>query len=328
LKTREINQIASNLTIHEYNSMKKQHINYRQHVLLIILLLLFSPAGLIADSDYYNLQSIDITKDKTSFYNKYGYSILPEIKNNYTIPTDTFVCINDLVVPEGTLVTIQKGTHLLFESGKQMLINGTLSALGDSLEPIILTNVPFEQSYIPLAQKEDSIWNGIETGLKGKINLKHVAIKNTRQGIITSSSSDSLTLKCINFFNVLGKSINCTDTMFTGNATCFSLNKQIVVPPLSEKHLYNSNINRHLIISGVNTLAFSALTGALFYYKNKSVAKANNATTIYKVNGNADRAHTMRNLAIASGLLAGAGVSWCTITFTIKYSNKNKYESK
>jgi hypothetical protein len=292
--------------------------------LLLLLGILLQTSAFAQNSSFSELkpsQDKELSK-KASYYKDLGYDLLSRLPEGGIVPAGKYVAINDLAISRGQTVTIQAGTLIYFEAGKQIFIDGKLLSNGTSTSKILLTNIPFDQSYIPVFAS-DSLWGGIEVGISGVINLSYTQIQNAKQGINASGSSDLLKLDCVDIRGIDQNRFTFNQTQkIIADTTCFSfpppslIDKTILTKEPNWKITKIWGLSTGVLIVG--TIASGIITK--IYYD-----KSMESNIPYQVNKDGDMA---RNVFYSVQVCGGASIA-ATISTTISFSiNKKRARAK
>ena len=206
------------------------------------------------DSNYVP-QGIDLgAKPKTSLsYALESHPFLVQTDpGKLSVNPGEWMVTGDLILPEGTDLTISAGTSLLFESGKILLVNGTLNLAGTETEPILLSAQEKDWGGIAVFGRgsHESIWTyaiventaGINRGgwiLTGGITFYKNPVSLSQVKIGVSSAEDALniiraqfSLSKVEFYQTNSDAFdgdfsegiieNCSFQQITGDALDFS----------------------------------------------------------------------------------------------------------
>lgn len=260
-------------------------------------------------SHFTEVQSL-IASQKFTHYKQFGYSMMPQLQNNDSIRSGTYVVINDFIINNHQSITILPDVVLLFEAGKRVIVNGELDVKGNNNHPVVFSNVSNNQSYITTA-KNDSLWNGIHVGSQGKIDLRYTLLKNATFGIIASETKDSIAIQGVDFINVGQPHLK------------IGKNKSLLITPIQpEPDLstmpgkYSRNMSRIRISTGFSFGIFfiGTLTSALL--SNTYYDKASNETVDYK---KADEYEKLSNIALTSSVVYGSLALVSALGFSLTF---------
>jgi hypothetical protein len=104
----------------------------------------------------------------------------------WTLANSPYVIISDVIVDDGTALTIDPGVAIRFEGNYSILVNGTLLAVGEGNKPITFTsNKP---------QPNAGDWNTIKFtgGANESFTIKNSIVEFAREGITIQSSEKAI----------------------------------------------------------------------------------------------------------------------------------------
>lgn len=297
------------------------HGTLAQLILFMVIIFFFTPFAQTSSAPGpKKTQDTELVK-KASYYRSLGYELLPRYPEGWVIRTGKYVAIDDVAISRGQAAIIESGTSIYFEAGKRILIDGKLQSKGTLRKQVLLTNVPFNQSYIPISVA-DSLWGGIEVGVAGVVDFEHTAILNARKGIAATGKPDSIKLNCVDIKNVLGVRLSSgLNSIVLLDTTCLIFPRIIDI----KKDLTIANPNwdptRTLAIStGIllgGTIAAAVLT-AIYYNKAKDGSNPN------QVNPDGDLAKSSYYAAQIFGGGTLIAFSATSISFIINQKSEKK----
>ncbi|MEE4329618.1 MAG: right-handed parallel beta-helix repeat-containing protein [Wenzhouxiangella sp.] len=124
------------------------------------------------------------------------------IVSDTNLPADTYHLTSDLTVSAGVTLTLSPGVVIKSNQGRRIVIDGTLLAVGTSVDAVVFTEARDDSVGIPVTPGIPSpgYWNGIEVRDGGNAVLEQVRIRYTGNSSLISwalrkSGSGSLTLR-------------------------------------------------------------------------------------------------------------------------------------
>ena len=133
------------------------------------------------------------------------------INSNTTFTNEKpYVILGGLAVAEGVELTIEKGTKIFLHADAPLLIDGTLTAIGEKYDS---TKIVFQGDRLDAGYKDyPGAWPGIYfSNFSDNSLLKHVIVKNAYQGIVADEAVKLTLEECI--------IDNCYDAGIIGSRT-------------------------------------------------------------------------------------------------------------
>ncbi|MCK9281865.1 MAG: right-handed parallel beta-helix repeat-containing protein, partial [Melioribacteraceae bacterium] len=123
---------------------------------------------------HYKVKTINTSED-SEFSNSVQINLTEEIINcNLTFS-------NDITVPSGKTLTVSPNVNLTFASGKKLIVNGTLSAMGNSTN-----SITFNRS------GSSGTWGGIQFNSSSTGSLNYCTITYATHGVYCYNSSPTI----------------------------------------------------------------------------------------------------------------------------------------
>jgi hypothetical protein len=131
-------------------------------------------------------------------------------------PAAAYYIPGSLTIPDGAKVTVEPGAIVKFAGGSQLIVNGTLDAVGTQANRIYLTSI-----------KDDAVggdtngngagsspakgdWNGVVTGLGSSVTLDYLTLRYTGNGGRPALEAGGYAIP------VVGDNVALTDNVFNG----------------------------------------------------------------------------------------------------------------
>jgi len=175
------------------------------------------------------------------------------ISQNTTLPNDTpIIILGSLVVNQGKILTIKKGTNIYIHPNAPIIIDGTLKAIGDTsvAGKIVFQGIRMDDPY----NDYPGSWPGIYFRDNSKDNvLEHCILKNAYQGTIA-----------------INPSTNIINPKLTLNECVFDNIYDVAIGGI------NSSINgRNCLVSNVGT-GFAAISGGNYNFNHCTFVSISN----------------------------------------------------
>lgn len=162
------------------------------------------------DTLWHNLPDFNRFEVYSRHYQKKNIKLLRDTLQSGYYPNEYYVAIDKVVIPEGERVEFKRGTTILFEPATSLHVNGTLHAAGTFEYPITFQLINKDEMLMQ-PRSNDTLWEGITVGPKGKVVFDNVTLKNAQKTIYSEAACDSLSVAHIRFLNNIVNAVQFPD---------------------------------------------------------------------------------------------------------------------
>jgi len=256
--------------------------------------------------------SADFFQEKLQYYESLGYKPMPAVQGNTILSAGKYICIDNLDIPAGNILTLTPQATLYMEPEKRISLQGTLRLLGDSGEKAKICSVPKKDLRVKLIS--DTRWNGINAE-NAEFTAKFAVLKDMKLGIQFSAMKEVM-LQCVSFINAGSRGIHLNDhVIIPSDTTCVSYTQSTFQPDLlptapgKEKIDKHSPLFRNLLLVG-GAVAAVGVGGAVIFNaledsKVREGEKVEDRESARKID---DELHSIQSMKKVSFVLIGAGV--------------------
>lgn len=308
-----------------YNRSLFHYKTSRFILIFLFAILVFSNTRLHAqekDTLWHNLPDINRYEVYSRHYQKQNIKLLRDTLQSGHYPNEYYVAIDKVVIPEGERVEFKRGTTILFEPATSLQVNGTLYAAGTFEFPITFQLINKDKMLMK-PRSNDTLWEGITVGPKGKVIFNNVTLKNAQKTICSEAPCDSLSIEHIRFLN------NKVNTIrFPGRNIDIPVDIDYDLTCIDSSALKSPVLKRSRLplITGFSLTAVLLGTAAYQFYKARDYDNRVSDSKTYKnANNNYDKAtRKYRNGSILSGCALAVCGTGIILNFTIPPIKGNK----
>lgn len=143
----------------------------------------------------------DTIQSEVEFYQQNGLLPFVADEQDGDYPAGTYLVLHDLTIAKGKIMTLYPGTKILFVKDTRLIVNGILICQGKAGDQVVFDKLDNSKYFNPVDSSLDTWWDGIYISDSATVEMKHVSLRNSKNGISASPFTASVSLDTVVFSN-------------------------------------------------------------------------------------------------------------------------------